>query len=120
MPRGDNPNSRANLQKFGSEREARKCGAKGGKASGESRRASASLTESLKKQLTPELMDDITLVLIKRAKQGNLKAFELLRDQMGEKPTEKIAVSTINEDSMDKLKKAIEKRRQDEADTEGN
>lgn len=116
MPRGDNPNSRKNLKKP-STNEARERGSKGGKASAETRRASASLTESLKKQLTPELLDDITLVLIKRAKQGNLKAYELLRDQIGEKPTEKIAVSSINEDSINKLQEAI-KRRQDEAGTE--
>lgn len=118
MPKGDNPNSRKNLQKFGSEREPRKAGSKGGKASVESRRASASLTESLKRQLTPDLMDDITLMLIRRAKQGNLKAYELLRDQMGEKPTEKIAVSTVNEESLDRLQEAIKKRQSNEkADT---
>lgn len=116
MPRGDNPNSRKNLAKghqFNAE-TARKAS----QASAESRRATASLTESLKKQLTPELMDELTLMLIKRAKQGNLKAWELLRDQIGEKPTEKIAVSTVNEESMNKLQQAIEKRRKDEADTE--
>lgn len=118
MPRGDNPNSKRNLQKFGSEREARESGSKGGIASGESRRATASITEAMKTALTPERAMKIAEVVIKRAEQGNLKAYELLRDQMGEKPTEKIAVSTINEESMSKLQKAIEKRRADETVTE--
>lgn len=113
MPRGDNPNSRKNLkpQSTRTKKEQREVATMGGKASGEARRASASLTESLKKQLTPEIMDDLALMLIKRAKQGNLKAYEFLRDQVGEKPTEKIAVSTVNEESIERLQSAIEARR---------
>ena len=117
MPRGDNPKSREALEKNRHKYDSESA-LKAKKKSDESKRASASLTESLKRQLTPDLMDDITLMLIRRAKQGNLKAYELLRDQMGEKPTEKIAVSTVNEESLDRLQEAIKKRQNNEqADT---
>lgn len=109
MPRGDHPNSRANLTAKSSE-EARILGSKGGKASGEARRASASLTESLKKQLTPEVMDELTLMLIKRAKSGNLKAYELLRDQAGEKPIERVSVSQVDPETVNELREAIIRR----------
>lgn len=50
----------------------------------------ATLTEALKDQCTPEVKQQLTDMLIKRAKMGNLKAYELLRDQLGEKPVEKV------------------------------
>lgn len=116
MPRGDNPNSRANLKKsyngkggFDSEsaREAKK---KSDKAKIEYK----TLTENLKAQCTPEVMAELTLMLIRKAKAGNLKAYELIRDQCGEKPIEKLAVSTVNEESLDRLQSAIAKRRKNE------
>lgn len=115
MPRGDNPNSRANLRTFKdrSVEEVREMNSRGGKRSGEVRRASASLTESLKSQLTPEVMDELTLMLIKRARQGNLKAYELLRDQVGEKPIEKLNVSTVDTEIVNEMKEAIAKRLED-------
>lgn len=112
MPRGDNPNSRKNLL-INSERspkEHSESSRKGGKASGEARRASATLTESLKKQLTPELMDELTMMLIKRAKSGNLRAYELLRDQVGEKPVEKVSVSQVDPETVNELREAIIRR----------
>lgn len=112
MPRGDNPNSRANLKPNTkanrTKEEQRELARKAGKASGEARRASASLTESLRNQLTPDLMDEITLTLIKRAKQGNLKAYELLRDQMGEKPSEKIVVAEVDAKAIDDVEMLID------------
>ncbi len=112
MPRGENPNSRANLakgKKFDTE-TARKAN----KKSLETKKEYATLTEALKAQCTPEVKAQLTDMLIKRAKQGNLKAYELLRDQLGEKPVEKVAVSNVNEESLDRLQKAIEQRRSDE------
>ena len=85
MPRGDNPNSRANLLKAENltSEQLRKRAKKGAEASAESRRATASITEAMKTALTPERAMKIAEVVIKRAEQGNLKAYELLRDQMG-------------------------------------
>lgn len=95
MPRGDNPNSRANLKRPSTE-EARKRGAKGGKASAKRRQAYASLTEALKDQCTPEVMQELTARLIKEAEGGNMRAYELLRDQLGEKPVERIEQTNID------------------------
>lgn len=121
MPRGENPNSRANLkpQSTRTKKEQREIAKKGGKASGEARRSYATLTQTLKEKCTPEVMEQLTDMLIKRAKQGNLKAYELLRDQVGEKPVDKINVTTVDDDAVDKLKKAIKQRRDaDEAHKE--
>lgn len=94
MPRGDNPNSRANLKRPTTE-EARERGAKGGRASAKRRKAYASLTEALKDQCTPEVMQRLTAMLIEEAEGGNMRAYELLRDQMGEKPVERVEQTNI-------------------------
>lgn len=40
------------------------------------------------------LREGITAALIKSALSGNTKAFELIRDTIGEKPTDKVDVTT--------------------------
>lgn len=85
MPRGDNPNSRANLRRPSS-KEARKNGKKGGIASGEARAVYRSLQEDLREQATPERIAKINNRLLSMAEHGNLKAYELVRDGLGEKP----------------------------------
>ena len=47
----------------------------------------------------------------KRARQGNLKAFELYRDTMGMKPIDKIKVSQADESAFDEMREAMEKRK---------
>ena len=84
MPRGDNPNSRANLI-VNSERtpkERRAQASKAGKASGESRRLKKSFKEAAKAQCTPEV--------IQMAMAGNLNAFKILRELLGEDPKDEI------------------------------
>lgn len=93
MPRGDNPNSRANLKVIRSEKEAREKGKKGGIASGESRAFYKSLNETLREQCTPEDMIEMNRKVIAMAKRGNLRAYELIRDGLGEKPGEKIELN---------------------------
>ena len=111
MPRGDNPNSRKNLNVFNSE-TAREAGRKGQIKSTETKRRRKTLREELLTMLEDkEIQESITLALIKQAQEGNTKAYEIVRDTIGEKPTEKIAVSTLNEDSISKLQDAIKKRR---------
>lgn len=52
--------------------------------------------------------------LFKKAVEGDLKAFELLRDTVGEKPIEKVAVSEIDQSELDEVEnivnEAIKKR----------
>ena len=76
--------------------EARKLGALGGKASGESRRRRKQLRELLEVALA--MRDEargmsnaeaIAAALVDKAKAGDVKAFETLRDTIGEKPIER-------------------------------
>lgn len=97
MPRGQHPNSRANLAKGHqfNEETARKAQQK----SAEVKRAYRSLNEDLREQATPEVLADINKRLLQMAKHGNLKAYELLRDGLGEKPIERkeATISTTSE-----------------------
>lgn len=71
--------------------EQREIARQGGIKSGESRRARKTLKETLLMMLEEDNMqDNITLALLKRAKNGDTKAYEIIRDTIGEKPTEKI------------------------------
>lgn len=95
MGRGDHPNSRGNLNKgtpFSAE-TARKAAEK----SAEVRRANGMLSADLKRQLDDETIDKINAKLIAMAKAGNLKAYELLRDGIGEKPNDKIDLNIEDE-----------------------
>lgn len=90
MPRGDNPNSRANLIR-NSERtpkQRKKQATKAGIASGEARAVYKSLNADLREQATPERIAKINNRLLSMAEHGNLKAYELIRDGLGEKPKE--------------------------------
>lgn len=111
MPRGDNPNSRKNLI-IPSSKQARENGSKGGIASGEARRALKTFQELDNEYTTDDERKKMLDVLKRKAEQGNLRAWELYANYMGMKPVEKVAVSTVNEDAIEKLQKAIEKRRE--------
>lgn len=110
MPRGENPNSRANL-KVKSSKEARELGAKGGKKSGEVRRQLKTFKELDDEFTTDAERKKMLTMLKKRAEQGNLKAFELYRDTMGMKPIEKIKVAQADESAFDEMREAMEKRK---------
>lgn len=101
MARGEHPNSRANLKPFNelTESERRKMASKAGKASGEARAVYKSLNQDLREQCDDATIKAINERLLQMAKHGNLKAYELLRDGLGEKPTEKHEV-TVTDDSM--------------------
>lgn len=82
-----------------SESEQRAIRQKGGKKSGEVRKAKKLLKEELISLLTTKMPDNdgkketiqkkITLALIQKALNGDVKAFEVIRDTIGEKPAEK-------------------------------
>lgn len=106
-----------NLKPFDSNQSREKAkinGRKGGIKSGEAKRARKTMREMLTYLLEKEItnkqgekastQEAITVALIKQALRGNVKAWEVIRDTIGEKPTEKqevtgnmnIAPSTIN------------------------
>lgn len=71
--------------------EARKNGKKGGIASGKARAERKALKEELLLLLSEgNTQKKISLSLIQQALDGNTKAFEVIRDTIGEKPIEKV------------------------------
>lgn len=80
--------------------EAREAGKKGGKKSGEVRRARKTLREELLTLLSQDITDTrgrtmptqvaLSTALIQEALKGNTKAFEVVRDTIGEKPVDKV------------------------------
>lgn len=111
MPRGENPNSRANLQKFGSEKDARKEGEKGRAKAKENRKVLKTFQELDAEFTTDAERKKMLDMLKKRAEQGNLKAWELYANYMGMKPVEKISVANVDQEAIDGLKEAIALRR---------
>lgn len=111
MPRGEHPNSRANL-KVPSSKEARKNGSKGGKASAETRAIYKSLTEDLKERCTPERVAKMNDRIIGMAEHGNLRAYELIRSSLGEDPAIEVKRSELE------LKRAEAERKNPASDTE--
>lgn len=114
MPRGDNPNSRKNLIHPTSE-QARENGRKGAQKSLETKRQRKTLREELLALLEDgDTQEKVSLALLEQAKKGNTKAFEVIRDTIGEKPVDKVSVATINEDAVGNLKEAIKRRQNGE------
>jgi len=79
------------------ESEQRAIAIAGGKASGESRRARKTLKEELLLLLSVgDTQQNVSVALIQKALDGDTKAFEVLRDTIGEKPTDKVeATQTV-------------------------
>ena len=74
-----------------SREEAKKNGRKGGIASGEARRRRKTLKEELLLMLEDEeVQKSVTIALINQAQKGNVKAYEMIRDTIEEKPVEKV------------------------------
>ena len=78
-----------------SKSEVRELGKKGGIASGEARREKKLLKELLEDALSKGTETDneyvnITSALIREANKGNVKAYEVIRDTLGQKPVDKV------------------------------
>ena len=83
-----------NLRPVRSKNEARIKGKAGGIRSGQVRAARKTLKEELLLLLsTGDTQEKISLALIQKALNGDTKAFEVIRDSIGEKQTEKIEQS---------------------------
>ena len=111
-----NKNATGNAETcFRSGQEAAEAGRSGGKRSGESRRTKKLLretvTDMLRQPVTdeetkaliraagiktkrPDNMAAIAAALIREALKGNCRAFELIRDTIGEKPTDRLQMQT--------------------------
>ena len=85
-----------NLRPVSSKEEARERGRKGGLASGEARRKRKTLKEELLLMLSEgETQQSVTLALIEKAISGDTKAFEVIRDTIGEKPVDKVMIADV-------------------------
>ena len=93
---------------FQSGSEAVEAGQRGGIASGEARRRKRDIRLALEALLEKDITDKkgnvmttteaIALKQIEKALKGDTRAFEVVRDTVGQKPTDKIDL-TVNDDS---------------------
>lgn len=93
--------------------ERRERASKAGKASGAARRARRTLKEELLLLLSDgDIQERLSLALIDEALNGNkagsvTKAFEVIRDTVGERPTEKIMIADVDRSVIDEVEKAV-------------
>ena len=74
-------------------RERQEISRKGQKASTEAKRARKTMKETLLMMLSEgNTQDNITLALLDKALKGDTKAYEVIRDTIGEKPVDKLDV----------------------------
>ena len=79
--------------------EAKEKGRKGGLASGRSRKKRKAFRELVDIALRcrgakgKTVAEDLVLAMVEKALEGNVKAFEVLRDTVGEKPSDRHEIS---------------------------
>lgn len=78
-----------------SSEEAKKRGSKGGKASGRVRGLKKTFKEAFEDELDDTKIKTLIEAMYKEAKKGNTKAFEIIRDTMGQKPIERQEIKEI-------------------------
>ena len=100
-------------------KEAREKGRNGGKKSGQTRAMRKTLREELLAVLTDMKIPDkksgkevpvqeaLSVSLIRSAISGNVKAYEVIRDTIGEKPIENVALLSSNFSALDEAFDAI-------------
>lgn len=99
--------------------EQREIARQGGIASGRARAEKRDLRRALEALLEKEYTDKngktltgteaITVKLFEQAMKGNIRAFETLRDTVGQKPVEKVEVAQIDRDqSLQELKELFD------------
>lgn len=99
--------------------EQREIARKGGIASGKARAEKRDLRRALEMLLEKDWEDKygnkmtgtdaVALKLFEQAMKGNIKAFETLRDTVGQKPVEKVEVAQIDrEQSLQELKELFD------------
>lgn len=91
---------------------------KGGIRSGEARRAKRDLRKALEMLLERDFTDKngktgtgtelLTAKLFEQALKGNVKAFETIRDTVGQKPTERIAIAEVDTDIIDEVEDIVQ------------
>lgn len=90
---------------------------KGGKASGEARRRKKDLRQALEMLLDKEYQqrngdmitgtEAISAKLFEQAMKGNIKAFETIRDSVGQKPVEKVMIADVDQSVIDEVERMV-------------
>lgn len=100
--------------------EAREAGKKGGKNSGMKRKARKTLREDLLAVLSTlelpnkegtkkvQVQEALSTALIKAALNGNVRAYEIIRDTIGEKPVENVSIVASNFSALDEAFKGMD------------
>lgn len=120
-----------NLDPVKSKSEARKRGSAGGVASGKSRREKKAMRETLDILLSMPMKDDaaadvesiqsfaaikgrnisvreaILIAQVQKAMKGDTRAFEMIRDTIGEKPVENINVNAPDPGIMEEIRRRM-------------
>ena len=129
MPRGNPDNLTPNNRR--TEEEVREITRKGGIASGKARREKKNLRLALEalletKQIDPETgkkvlgADLITKRLFEQAAQGNVKAFETLRDTVGQAPVQKVMLAEVDAEIIAEVESAVYGEESENDTTSGN
>lgn len=97
--------------------EQRRIARQGGIASGKARAEKRDLRKALellleqtytdKKGVTRTGAQAITEKLFSEVMKGNVRAFEVLRDTVGQKPVEKVMVAEVEQSVIDEVEKAV-------------
>lgn len=95
---------------------------KGGKASGEARRRKRDLRQALEALLEKDFpqrdkegnvigtvsgAEAVTTKLFEKAMKGDVKAFGMLRDTVGQAPVQKVMVAEVDQDVIDEVERAV-------------
>lgn len=90
---------------------------RGGIASGKARAAKRDLRQALEVLLEKDFTDKngnvlsgteaLTAKLFEQAMKGNIRAFETLRDTVGQKPVEKVMVAEVDQSVIDEVERAV-------------
>lgn len=89
----------------------------GGRASGEARRRKRDLRLALETIMERDYTakngtamtgaEAISLKLFEQAMKGNVKAFEMIRDTVGQKPVEKVMIADVDPDVISEVERAV-------------
>lgn len=111
------------------EEEVRKLKSAGGKASGEAKRRKKALRECLEVLLEKQMETDtgdkvsgaeaLAISLFQKALEGDVRAWEVLRDTAGQKPADKVVVSEVDKDVMDEVESMVALARAKKRDEDG-
>ena len=89
--------AKEDLKPVRTKEEAKERGRKGGIKSGEVRAQRKTLKEELLLLLSQgDTQSKMSLALIQKAMNGDTKAFEVIRDGIGEKPVDKVQANVFN------------------------